>query len=75
MYRVIEFFTDLQDGGHAYNVGDNFPRQGVTVSDKRLQELSGVENKRGKALIEPVKKETTKPEEPAAKPKKKKSKE
>lgn len=55
MYRVIAYFTDLQDGGHAYNVGDIFPREGVTVSDQRLKELSGAENKRGKALIEAVK--------------------
>ena len=55
MYRVIVFFTDIQDGGHAYNVGDIFPREGVTVSEQRLKELSGAENKRGKALIEAVK--------------------
>lgn len=55
MYRVIAYFTDIQDGGHAYNVGDIFPREGVTVSDERLKELSGAENKRGIALIEAVK--------------------
>lgn len=54
MYRVIEFFTDLQDGNHAYNVGDAFPREGVTVTADRIKELSGTQNKRGIALIEEV---------------------
>lgn len=84
MYRVIVFFTDIQDGGHAYNVGDIFPREGVTVSEQRLKELSGAENKRGKALIEAVKEKKAEAEpvkeqgEPAEaeqeQPKKKKSK-
>ena len=50
-YRVIEFFTDLQDGEHAYNPGDEFPRKGVEVSAERIAELSGTHNKQGKALI------------------------
>ncbi len=54
MYRVIEFFTDLQDGSHAYNVGDTYPREGVTVTADRIKELSGTQNKRGIALIEEV---------------------
>jgi hypothetical protein len=54
MFRVIEFFTDLQDGNHAYNVGDTFPREGVTVTADRIKELSGTQNKRGIALIEEV---------------------
>lgn len=75
-YRVIEYFTDLQDGGHAYSVGDNFPREGVQVSDDRLKELSGADNKRGKPLIEAVEVQKTKAEpaeaeEPAEQPKKK----
>lgn len=54
MYRVIEGFTDLQDDNHAYSVGDTFPRDGMKVSADRLKELSSANNKRGKALIEPV---------------------
>lgn len=54
MYRVIKFFTDLHDNDHAYHVGDEFPREGVEVSDERLQELSGYKNKQGVPLIEPV---------------------
>lgn len=54
MYRVIKYFTDLQDGDRAYNVGDTFPREGVTVTPERIKELSGTENRRGITLIEEV---------------------
>lgn len=54
LYRVIEFFTDLQDNGHAYNPGDEFPREGVKVSKERLDELSTTKNKQNKILIQPV---------------------
>lgn len=54
MYKVIEFFHDLQDGCHAYNPGDTFPREGMNVSDDRLAELAGTNNRRGVQLIEKV---------------------
>lgn len=54
MYKVLNYFTDLQDGGFPYSVGDTFPRAGKTVSDDRIQELSGTQNLRGIALIEEV---------------------
>ena len=54
MYKVIHFFTDLQDNNHAYNVGDTFPRSGVKVPDERLSELAGYHNKQGRRLIEKV---------------------
>lgn len=53
-YRVIKYFTDLQDGEYPYNVGDEFPRKGKTVTADRIKELSGTQNKRGIALIEEV---------------------
>lgn len=53
-YRVIKFFMDLQDGNHAYNVGDEYPRKGLKVTDARIAELTGNKNKQGKPLIEPV---------------------
>ena len=39
-YKVIAFFTDLQDNNRAYNVGDNFPHveAGYAVSESRLAE-------------------------------------
>lgn len=54
MYKVIKFFTDLKDHDHAYRVGDEFPRKGLTVSEERLKELSTDQNKRGIPLIEAV---------------------
>lgn len=53
-YEVIHFFTDLRDYDHPYNVGDEFPRQGVTVSEKRLAELSSSNNRQRRPLIKAV---------------------
>ena len=52
MYKVIAYFTDLQDDGHEYHAGDTFPRSGLAVTDERIAELSSANNKRGKALIQ-----------------------
>lgn len=54
MYKVINFFTDLKDNDHPYNVGDEFPRKGAKASKARLKELSGRDNKQKKPLIEEV---------------------
>ena len=62
MYKVINKFHDLQDARktkngtvyHEYNVGDEFPRKGHEVSEERLDELAGKENKQGVPLIELV---------------------
>lgn len=51
MYKVIEVFTDLQDNNYRYNVGNEYPRMGYKPSTKRIDELSGANNKRGKPLI------------------------
>ena len=53
-YKVINYFTDLQDDNHEYNVGDVFPRSGKQVSEERLTELSNTSNRQGKLLIERV---------------------
>lgn len=66
MYRVIKRFHDLQDATKTksgvvyreYNVGDEYPRKGLKVSEERLKELSGKDNKRGTPLIEEAKEET-----------------
>lgn len=55
MYKVIKYFTDLQDKEHPYHPGDIFPRAGIQVSAERLKELSGKDNKQGTPLIEEVK--------------------
>lgn len=54
MYKVIKFFTDLQDGNYPYNVGDTFPRVGVEVTEGRLAELAGSDNLQGAPLIQLV---------------------
>lgn len=54
MYKVVNYFTDLQDDNHPYNVGDTFPREGAKATKKRLAELSSTDNKQGKVLIEKV---------------------
>lgn len=53
-YKVIHYFEDLQDFNHPYKVGDTFPRLGMVVTEERLKELSGSNNKQGKPLIEKV---------------------
>lgn len=51
MHRVIKLFTDKQDMGYEYKVGDEFPRKGRQVSNERLAELSGSKNLQGVPLI------------------------
>lgn len=65
MYKVIKHFHDLQDATktkngeiyHEYNVGDEYPRKGFKVSEERLKELAGKDNKQGTPLIAEVKEE------------------
>lgn len=52
MYKVICCFTDLQDNKNPYNVGDIFPRDGLSVSEERIKELSGSDNRQRKPLIQ-----------------------
>lgn len=54
MYRVISYFTDLQDGDHPYNAGDPFPRKGKEVSAERLAYLASNKTRRGFPVIEEV---------------------
>lgn len=60
MYKVIHYFNDLQDDGYAYNVGDEFPHKGMTVTKERIAELAGSGNKQGVPLIAEVKQKRTK---------------
>jgi hypothetical protein len=73
-YRVIKFFTDMQDGNHEYKVGDTYPREGVKVSPARIHELSTDENRQNEPLIqeaEELKTEKAVKEVKKAKPKRK----
>ena len=54
MYRVIKYFTDLQDNDHEYNVGDIYPHNKKKVSASRIKELSTDKNRQGVPLIEKV---------------------
>lgn len=65
-YKVVKLFTDLQDLGHLYEVGDKYPREGVMPSPERIAELSGKDNAQGAPLIKKI--EEKKPaKKPAAK--------
>lgn len=54
MYRVIKYFTDLQDNNHEYNVGDIYPHNKNKISASRIKELATDKNRRGVPLIEKV---------------------
>ena len=51
-YRAIQYFTDLQANKHEYNKGDEYPRDGLTVTEKRINELLGSDNKQKRPVIE-----------------------
>ena len=50
----------MQDNNFAYNVGDEYPRKGVSVLPSRIKELASDKNRQGCPLIEEI--EDTKPE-------------
>lgn len=52
MYRVLTDFSDLQDNEHVYRAGDEFPRSDFSVSEERINELMGFNNRRKCPLIE-----------------------
>lgn len=54
MFRVIKYFTDTQDNNFAYNVGDEYPRKGMSVLPSRIKELAGKKNRQGCPLIEEI---------------------
>ena len=62
MFRVIKHFTDMQDGNFAYNVGDEFPRKGMSVLPSRIKELASDKNRQGCPLIEEIPDVEDKPE-------------
>ena len=62
MYKVIKHFTDLQDNNFAYNVGDEFPRKGMSVLPSRIKELASDKNRQGCPLIEEIPDIEEKPE-------------
>lgn len=56
MYKVLKFFTDMQDDNYPYEAGATYPRKGVKPDKDRIAELASANNKRGCPLIAEVKK-------------------
>ena len=50
-YKVIKSFSALQDNRYVYSVGAVFPRSGLRVTEDRLKELAGSNNRIGVPLI------------------------
>ncbi len=50
----------MQDGNFAYQIGDEYPRKGMSVLPSRIKELAGKKNRQGCPLIEEI--EDAKPE-------------
>jgi len=63
MYKVIKFFTDLQDNNYPYEVGSTYPRKGLSVTKERIAELSGSNNRQKTALIKEVSEPKQEPKE------------
>lgn len=59
-YKVIKHFTDIQDNNYAYNEGDMYPRDGMSVLPSRIRELATNENRQGVALIVEIEEEKPK---------------
>lgn len=53
-YKVLRYFTDLQDNGHIYKVGDVYPRKGYTPTEDRISELKSKKNRQKIELIQEV---------------------
>lgn len=51
-YRVIKYFADAKDKGYIYNVGDTYPRKGLSVGERRIAELLSKDNAQRDHLIE-----------------------
>lgn len=59
-YKVIKHFTDMQDNNYAYNEGDTYPRESMSVLPSRIRELATNENRQGVALIVEIEEEKPK---------------
>ena len=53
-YKVIKHFVDLQDNNHKYDVGDTYPRKGLSVLPSRIKELASNKNLQKTPLIEEI---------------------
>ena len=66
MFRVIKYFTDMQDNNFAYDPKDparnTYPRKGLNVLQSRINELASDKNRQGCPLIEEIPDIEEKPE-------------
>ncbi|WAW15284.1 hypothetical protein [Peptostreptococcus equinus] len=53
-YVAIRQFEDIEDDNTSYVLGTVYPREGVEVDSKRINELSTRNNARGEVLIVPL---------------------
>lgn len=53
-YKVIRTFKDLADNKHLYRVGDTYPRDGVSPTKARIDELLTANNKRNQPMISKI---------------------
>lgn len=44
----------MQDNNFAYNIGDEYPRKGMSVLPSRIRELATDKNRQGVPLIEEI---------------------
>jgi len=61
MYRVVHEFYDLQDSCKRYLPGDTFPREGLIVSEERLEMLASDRTTLGVPVIKKVEDEKPAP--------------
>jgi hypothetical protein len=54
---IYEKFKDLKDNDHIYKKGDIYPREGLTPTKKRINELTSEKNKIGEVLIQKIEEE------------------
>ena len=69
MYKVVCCFFDLDDEGHKYDIGQEYPREGYKPSEERVEFLSGASNRLGYPVIEKVEEKQEKPKTKARKSK------
>lgn len=61
-YEVIHSFKDLKDNDYVYIADKSiYPREGLKLSKKRIEELASTKNKIGKVLIQKIEKDEEKP--------------
>jgi len=73
-YKATVSFTDPEDAGYVYLVGDPYPRNGYVPADDRIAYLAGNKNRLKKPVIAAVNPPVDKPAAPKkpAEPKNKK---